>query len=62
MTNVDTKADEIKQKSEKVDVIFSDYKTELKSLRKKKNEVFMIFRQKTDLRKMDKIRKEIEAL
>jgi hypothetical protein len=60
MTNIS--ADDIQQKSKKVDEIFDNYKIELKNLKKKKIEAISTFRQKTDLRKMDKIRKEIEAL
>ncbi|MEI7792581.1 MAG: hypothetical protein WCI57_03820 [Candidatus Berkelbacteria bacterium] len=58
----DSNAEDIKQKSKKVDEIFDNYKTELKELKKKKIAAISMFRQKTDLRKMDKIRKEIEAI
>ncbi|MEI7792585.1 MAG: hypothetical protein WCI57_03840 [Candidatus Berkelbacteria bacterium] len=58
----DSNAEDIKQKSKKVDEIFDNYRAKFKEFQKKKIEILTIFGRKTDAHKMDKLRKEIEGL
>lgn len=59
---VETNAENIKQKSKKVDEIFDSSRSKIREFQKKKIEILATFGRKTDTHKMDKIRKEIEGL
>jgi len=55
-------ADEIKRKSAKADEIFSDAMSKLREIKKKQNKIIAGLIEKTEVRKIDKVRKEIEGL
>lgn len=55
-------SDEIKIKSQKVDEIFENCMSNLKAIKKKEGEIVNDFNKKSDHRRIEKVKREIEGL